>query len=538
MLKRYRLLGKAAALTLCACLLLAGLGIGSNSALAEGEEREMVGNMYKEGYPIVKEPVTLTTVIGTSVYVTGNVSEMEMWKVMEEETGVHIEILEQIPDTDYNDKVNLMIQGGTIPDVFLMATGEITNKYYNSGLFAPLEDLIEEWSPSYKRILEDPVIRANVVANDGHIYATPKGEIAPWLNMSDMLFINTEWLDAVGMEMPTNLDEFYDVLVAFRDKDPNGNGQQDEIPFTYNGDRVINFMGSFGLYMDTNFSMLDGETFVFGPQREEFRTALEYLHKLYADGLLDPESLTQGVSELQAKGSGEYQLMGSFIGFWADDFTNGDGALAYDSVPPLGSAWLGSVNLPSATGMAISSQCENKEVAMRWAEYINQTPYHAYWANYGPESLGVMSTNEDGKVVMNSDKAPDGITFEEWTRKVTIRELIPYCILPDEVLESRVVDSAPERKLKYNEKFTDAVWPALTPAHISYYESEDVQQEETTILTDLGSISRNFMAESIMNGVTDESWTAFQDTLLKAKVDRFIEIRQQSLDHYFELVGE
>ena len=70
MLKRYRLLGKAAALTLCACLLLAGLGIGSNSALAEGEEREMVGNMYKEGYPIVKEPVTLTTVVSTNMPVS------------------------------------------------------------------------------------------------------------------------------------------------------------------------------------------------------------------------------------------------------------------------------------------------------------------------------------------------------------------------------------------------------------------------------------------------------------------------------------
>ena len=114
MLRKGRLLSKAAALTLCAGLLIAGLGIGDNSALAESEERGMVGNMYTEGYPIVKDPVTLTTVIGTSVYVTGNVSEMEMWKVMEEETGVHIEILEQIPDTDYNDKVNLMIQGGTI----------------------------------------------------------------------------------------------------------------------------------------------------------------------------------------------------------------------------------------------------------------------------------------------------------------------------------------------------------------------------------------------------------------------------------------
>ncbi len=41
-----------------------------------------------------------------------------------------------------------------------------------------------------------------------------------------------------------------------------------------------------------------------------------------------------------------------------------------------------------------------------------------------------------------------------------------------------------------------------------------------------------------MNGVTDESWSAFQGTLEKARVGRFIEIRQKSLDHYFELVGE
>lgn len=538
MFGRNRLLGKAAALTLCACLLLAGLGVGSNSALAEGEEREMVGNMYKEGYPIVKEPVTLTTVVSTNMHTTGNVSDVEMWKIMEEETGVHIEILEQIPGTDYNDKVNLMIQSGVIPDIFLLSTTDIIQKYYNSGMFAPLEDLISEYSPSYSEILEDPVIRATVTANDGHIYVTPYWEVAPWLDVMNIMLINTEWLDAVGMEMPTNLDEFYDVLVAFRDKDPNGNGLQDEIPFTYYGDGANTFMSNFGLPIDSNFSMLDGKNFVYGPQKEEFRTGLEYLHKLYAEGLLDPEALTQGVSEMQSKGSGEYQMMGSFIGFWADDYTKGDETFAYDSIPPFSSSWISNVNLPSAGGMAISSQCENKEVAMRWAEYINQTPYHAYCVNYGPESLGVMTTTEDGKVLLNSDKAPEGITFEEWTRQVTLRDMLPYCILSDGVLEARVVDANPERKMAYNEKYTDALWPALTPAHIAYYESEDVQQEAATILTDLTTISKNFMAESIMNGVTDESWSSFQSTLEKAKVDRFIEIRQQSLDHYFELVGE
>ena len=538
MLRKGRLLSKAAALTLCACLLLAGLGIGSNSALAEGEEREMVGNVYKEGYPIVKEPVTLTTVVSASVYTTGNVADVEMWKIMEEETGVHIEILEQIPSTDYSDKVNLMINGGTIPDIFLTSIDEITTKYYNSGLFAPLDDLIAEYSPSYSAILEDPVIRANMLANDGHIYSTPFYEVAPWLDVMYYPFINTEWLDTLGLEMPTNLDEFYDVLVAFRDKDPNGNGLQDEIPFSYYDNMITYFFSEFDLPINTNYEMLDGKTFVFGPQRDEFRTGLEYLHKLYADGLLDAEAMSQGIAEMQAKGSGEYQLLGSFIGFWADDYTKGEETYKYDAVPPFSTKWISNVNLPTRGGMSISAQCENKEVAMRWADYINQTPYHAYWCNFGPDSVGVMTTTEDGKMLQNSDAAPEGITFEEWTRQVTLRDMIPYCILPEGVIEAREVDLNPQRKLEYNAKYTDILVPALTNAHTSYYESEDVQQEALTIQTDLGTIVDNFLAESIMNGVTDESWSSFQSTLEKAKVDRFIEIRQKSLDHYFELVGE
>ena len=118
------------------------------------------------------------------------------------------------------------------------------------------------------------------------------------------------------------------------------------------------------------------------PQREEFRTGLDYFHKLYAEGLLDPESLTQGMAEMQSKGSGTDQLMGSFVAFWGDDYCSAEGTLAYDTAPPLKQEdgtqmWLANVNLPTTRGMSISSKCENKEAAMRWAEYINETPHHA-----------------------------------------------------------------------------------------------------------------------------------------------------------------
>lgn len=549
------LLWRAGSVMLIAAMLLASCGGGntepqSSAAPAEtttdSDGREMVGNVYKEGLPIVKDPITLTTVVSTSVYVTGNVSEMEMWKIMEEETNVHIEIQEQIPSTDYADKVNLMVQSGSIPDIFTNSIGEITSKYYNSGLFTPLDDLIAQWSPSYTEILSDSKIRANVMAVDGHIYATPFYEIAPWLDVTNELFVNTQWLNAVGMEMPTTLDEFYNVLVAFRDNDPNGNGLQDELPMVLRmkrGDNMLlPFFANFGLPIDQNYAMMDGETYVYGPQRDEFREGLEYFNKLYSEGLLDPESLTQGIAEMQAKGSGTDQLMGSFVAFWGDDYCTGEGTMAFDSVPPLKQEdgtqmWLANPNFPTTGGMSISSKCENKEAAMRWADYINQTPYHAYSVNYGPESLGVFTT-QDGKVFLNSDKAPEGITFEEWTRKVTIRDMVPYCILPEGVLEARVVDPSPERKLGYNAKYEPYLVDVMTNAHTENFENEDEKQEATTIYTDLMTITENFVAESIMNGITDESWNNFQETLKTAKIDRYLELRQKSLDRYFELINE
>ena len=76
---------------------------------------------------------------------------------------------------------------------------------------------------------------------DGHIYTLPKfGEMGFTYDgdgkeyqigaIPQFSAINTKWLEAVGMEMPTTVDELHDVLVAFKDKDPNGNGQADEIP--------------------------------------------------------------------------------------------------------------------------------------------------------------------------------------------------------------------------------------------------------------------------------------------------------------------
>lgn len=70
---------------------------------------------------------------------------------------------------------------------------------------------------------------------DGKIYSFPYWGGAPWFGIYRMGVVNTDWLKAVDMEIPTSLEELKEVLIAFRDEDPNGNGKKDEIPLSWNG---------------------------------------------------------------------------------------------------------------------------------------------------------------------------------------------------------------------------------------------------------------------------------------------------------------
>ena len=68
------------------------------------------------------------------------------------------------------------------------------------------------------------------MAADGHIYTIPFINTSATGKMGFKQWINTKWLETLGMEIPTTVEEFKEVLIAFRDEDPNGNGEKDEIP--------------------------------------------------------------------------------------------------------------------------------------------------------------------------------------------------------------------------------------------------------------------------------------------------------------------
>lgn len=170
--------------------------------------------------------------------------------------------------------------------------------YAYQGAFLPLNDLIDQYAPNLKKFLdENPDVKAAHTAADGNIYMLnycPDGDVAR------VYFIRTDWLNKLGLSMPTTFEELENVLYAFRNNDPNGNGLKDEVP-VFNDKweeliRLANLWGArvYGFDTFTERVVLDAnDKFYQAWTAPEFKEALIGLSKWYKDGIIDQEAFTR-----------------------------------------------------------------------------------------------------------------------------------------------------------------------------------------------------------------------------------------------------
>ena len=264
-------------------------------------------------WPIVKEPVSVTIGVrpqNSGEYDLDNVWQTKYWNAMSnlDITWQHIE------SASAAEKVPLMLAGGTMPDAIMgyhkMGVSEIVQYGVDEGLLYPIDTLLD-YMPNFKALLEaSSSARAGVTASDGHIYGVPT--MADGSNSYILrFFINTDWLKNVDKEMPSTLDEFYDVLAAFRDQDANGNGDPtDEIPACFSMADGYSFrawiLNALGFCTTGSYTALyynaDGTSEVaYIPYRGEYKAYLEYMHKLWDANLLDRDCFTQTQSQVDAK---------------------------------------------------------------------------------------------------------------------------------------------------------------------------------------------------------------------------------------------
>ena len=365
------------------------------SSAAGGEESSEAGEPSGEAVngtnpgnvlPIVTEPVTLTIAKERHMLdTTKSYNEKASFKNITEETGLTLEFVELAAGTAA-EKVPLMLAGGDMPDVFwaLLSDAQILQ---NTTQLVPLEGMLEDFAPNSLKTYEELGTdwRTIAIAPDDHMYGMLSRYESLYENTGDGIqIINKKWLEAVNKEVPTTLDEYYEVLKAFKEQDPNGNGQADEIPYCFAEDMwcasITNDIGMWGIgngYGDTNsnFHIRDGK--VSGTvNTPEYREYLEFFHKLYAEGLIDAEGFSQNTEVFSNKIKNNQ--VGTYYSWTALEYLSSEQEkdwvvlptiAAKEGVQPVANGEIDRSTI-NKNGWVITTQCDHPEAALRLWDYL------------------------------------------------------------------------------------------------------------------------------------------------------------------------
>lgn len=395
-----------------------------------------------------EEQITLTIGIPNKVNVL-DWEDNEYTKWLEETTGYNLEFSHFASNaSEAMSQLTTMMAGNEkLPDIImnLYMAPETRDNYGADGYFVDLNTYFEdeefmanfEWDELYEKNIADEMkerVKLQCYDQEGHMYAFPSFAFSVHDTPSTYAYINKTWLDKLGLEMPTNLDELKEVATAFLTQDPNGNGQADEIPMIskISGDtnNIVNFimqhysLGTYDFYsVDKGQSAdwQDDEIYLSWAE-EEYREGLKKIREFYDAGLIpDLNWSMSDYSELAAitspaDGVAKAGIIATAVTLWAKDNTE----VMYEYVPltPFeGSyAYAKPVTLtPSST--FITTDCEHPEAAMELLLTMSE-PEGGRRQRYGVPGVDWewatdYETGLEGLKILN-DQAYSGQTKQTW----------------------------------------------------------------------------------------------------------------------------
>lgn len=212
---------------------------------------------------------------------------------MEEKTGISFSFSQYTDWDKWTARKADIAEGKDLPDVLFKAglTATETEQMVQNGVLIDLKPYLEEYAPNLWALLqENEGWLADITMPDGSIPALP---CINTLQNNDTMWINTQWLKTLGLEMPTTAEELTEVLRAFKSSDPNRNGKADEIPLTFIGMWELRFLGhAFGITDNDYYVSIREGKVTSSLTSEENRAFLSWLHDLWEEQLLDHNGFT------------------------------------------------------------------------------------------------------------------------------------------------------------------------------------------------------------------------------------------------------
>ncbi|ULL16768.1 extracellular solute-binding protein [Paenibacillus sp. H1-7] len=229
-----------------------------------------------------KEPSIITVLMSKSTnFPEDNLVIQEIRK----RTGVNVQVI-AVDSPDYENKLNTMIASGSPPDIFRSASKAKIKELVDNKVILPLDDLLAK---NGKNVMDNKgkyLKGAGYI--DGKTYAIPNAYV-----LGNGLALRKDWLDKLGLRVPTTLDEYDNVLRAFANKDPDGNGKKDTIPLglIISADQTFDHLFSaYGVPMKTGV-MINGKVtpWMLAPG---YLDAVKHINLMYNEGLIEPDFAT------------------------------------------------------------------------------------------------------------------------------------------------------------------------------------------------------------------------------------------------------
>lgn len=304
-------------LTICLAVSMVACSSGDNSSTAESSESSSSETVIDENYnlEVITEPtkdplgkydpeITVTTVHtgndGAFWFPEGDSIDNNIYtRRYEEELGIKYVFKWTCPGSQASEKMSTMLASGDLPD-FLSVDAVTFEKMYQAGLLEDITVPLVEYASTYTRkyLTGDFKYLMDRATRDGHYYGIPNG--FGYQDGGDMIWIRKDWMDKLGLEKPTTLEDLENIMEAFVTQDPDGNGEDDTYAIAMcNGGATYTlgnaFFNIFNAYPEIWYENTKGEIEhgLFGEEvRERTRTAIQTAAEYYQKGYIASDFTT------------------------------------------------------------------------------------------------------------------------------------------------------------------------------------------------------------------------------------------------------
>ena len=518
--------------TLAGCSAKSGSD-GTEAAKEESCTGQAAAEETLEGSLVSKEPKEFTVFLNFNNMPFD--SSWQVWQEAAKRTNVSLKGTISLSNSNEEEAFNLMMSSGNLADIIGYVDASSLEKLGRDGGMIPLNDLIKEHAPNIQKVLdEDARFRQTAYSLDGNIYQIPKNQE---LKAAEFWWIRQDWLDKLNLKAPTTVDELHDVLYAFRNEDPNGNGLKDEIPLF---DRAGWKQPDEYLYLwDTSleFYPRDGQM-KYEPLEENFKTGVTNMIKWYQEGLIDPEIFTRGASSRDT-------LLGGDVGGCTHDWvsTANYNSTLQETIPGFQMVAIAPpadqngvvkerVSRYPGVGWGISSQCKDPVTVIKFMDYFF-TEEGSDLMNWGIEG-DTFTRDADGSKHFTDKVLQSELTPIGYLRSIGAQYRIGMCQDGDYEYATMKEDGIEANKLYngHDEWFDDSLPPYLDGKMALKYTSDDETEYKNIMASIKPYVDEKFQSWILGVNDFDSEYDSFIKELKARGIDRALEINQKAYETF------